>query len=67
MGLPRQLFFLIQLTKTGRVSVKYLYTITILSILIMSGCSNNESKNDLKQENEKLKQENEKLSIVKEE
>lgn len=47
--------------------MKYLYTIIILSILIMSGCSNNESENDLKQENDKLKQENEKLSIVKEE
>jgi len=49
------------------VSVKYSYTIIILSILIMSGCSNNESENDLKQENEKLKQENEKLLIVEEE
>jgi len=47
--------------------VKYSYTIIILSILIMSGCSNNESENDLKQENEKLKQENEKLLIVEEE
>ena len=49
------------------MSVKYSYTIIILSILIMSGCSNNESENDLKQENEKLKQENEKLLIVEEE
>ncbi|WP_342599857.1 hypothetical protein MHB48_01700 [Psychrobacillus sp. FSL H8-0483] len=47
--------------------MNYLYTIIILSILIMSGCSNNGSENDLKQENEQLKQENEKLSVVKEE
>ena len=33
----------------------------------MSGCSNNGSENDLKQENEQLKQENPKLSVVKEE
>jgi len=47
--------------------VKYLYTIIILSILIMSGCSNNEAGNDLKQENEKLKEENAELSVVNEE
>ncbi|MEK4488041.1 hypothetical protein MHH81_21255, partial [Psychrobacillus sp. FSL H8-0484] len=47
--------------------MKYLYTIIIISILIMSGCSNNGSGNDLKQENEQLKQENAKLSVVKEE
>ena len=33
----------------------------------MSGCSNDGSENNLKQENEQLKQENAKLSVVKEE
>lgn len=47
--------------------VKYLYTIIILSVLIMSGCSNNEAGNDLKQENEKLKEEKAELSVVNEE
>ncbi|WP_432360749.1 hypothetical protein [Sporosarcina sp. UB5] len=41
--------------------MKYIYTIIILSILIMSGCSNNGSENYLKQENEQLMQENEQL------
>ncbi|TQR17524.1 hypothetical protein [Psychrobacillus vulpis] len=47
--------------------MKYLYTFIILSILIMSGCSNNGSENNLKQENEQLKQENAKLLVDKEE
>jgi len=42
--------------------MKYIYAIIILSILIMSGCSNNGSENYLEQENEQLKQENEKLT-----
>ncbi|WP_391117275.1 hypothetical protein [Psychrobacillus sp. L3] len=47
--------------------MKYLYVIIILTILNMSGCSNNESENDIKQENEQLKKENAKLSAAKEE
>ncbi|WP_391203849.1 hypothetical protein [Psychrobacillus sp. L4] len=47
--------------------MKYLYVIIILSILNMSGCSNDGSENDLKQENEQLKKENAKLSVAKEE
>ncbi|MDW0117550.1 hypothetical protein QTL97_11430 [Sporosarcina thermotolerans] len=41
--------------------MKYRYTIILLSILIISGCSNNGSDNNLKQENEELKVENEEL------
>ncbi|WP_432360741.1 hypothetical protein [Sporosarcina sp. UB5] len=47
--------------------MKYIYTIIILSMLTMSGCSNNGSENYLKQENEQLKQEIARLSEVKEE
>ncbi|QFG00169.1 hypothetical protein PB01_15875 [Psychrobacillus glaciei] len=47
--------------------MKYLYVIIILSILNMSGCSNDGSENDLKQENEQLKKENAKLLVAKEE
>ncbi|MDF2066803.1 hypothetical protein [Bacillus sp. Cr_A10] len=46
--------------------MSYFYTMIIISIMIMSGCSNNGSEYDLKQENEQLKQENAKLSVVKE-
>ncbi len=47
--------------------MKYLYPIIILAILSVSGCSNNGSENDLKNENEQLRQENETLSLAKEE
>ena len=53
--------------RLGGLSVKYLYPIFILSILSLSGCSNNGSENELKKENDQLKVENESLSAAKEE
>lgn len=47
--------------------MKNLFPIIMLSILIISGCSNNGDENDLKQENEQLNLENVRLSVVKEE
>ena len=41
--------------------MKYRFTIVLLSILIISGCSNSGSENNLKQEIEELKLENEQL------
>ena len=41
--------------------MKYRFTIILLSILIISGCSTSGSENDLKQENEELKLEVEQL------
>ncbi len=35
--------------------MRYRYTIILLSILIVSGCSTNESENNLEQENEAVK------------
>lgn len=47
--------------------MKFVYPIIILSILSVSGCSNNGSENALKKENEQLRIENEKLSVANEE
>jgi hypothetical protein len=41
--------------------MKYLLTLFIISLLIISGCSSKETLNELKQENKQLKQENTKL------
>lgn len=47
--------------------MKYLYMIIIISMLMVSGCSDNESRNELKLETEQLKQETERLLVEKEE
>lgn len=46
--------------------MKYLFTILATTMLIVSGCSNDESMKDLIDENEQLKQVNEKLLVEKE-
>ena len=47
--------------------MKFIYTIILISIVIVSGCSNNESKKDLIKENELLNKEIAKLASTKEE
>jgi outer membrane murein-binding lipoprotein Lpp len=42
--------------------MKYLYTVSMISILILSGCTSNATVKEIRQENEQLKQENVKLS-----